>query len=463
MVPQPTQLMQGNEACAAGAIAAGARFFAGYPITPSTEITEELARLMPRVGGKFIQMEDEIASMAAVIGASMAGHKALTTTSGPGFSLMQEMIGYATMTQSPCVIVNVMRAGPSTGLPTEASQGDVMQVRWGTHGEHSIIALCPNSMEECFTLTVDAFNMAERFRTPVIVLSDAVVGHMREGVTLPLAARCASSSGGSQTAPPRSTRVWSRPWTTSCRNWRSGRASRCASRASSTTARAAAPIRGRPQWPRSWGPTCVRLDQQARHKGGCSLNTSDDRLIRLDRFRPAFDKYVTEAPEGSVVYYDSGLVEPMPLTGVELRGGPFTQFAGDEVGKTVVANIVALSAVAAASAFGDPAALREAIRRRVPARFLDLNLQAHELGLTVELKSPAWAELPLGLEASAVRGMASGDDLVIATAGVAARRGDCACLGAVAPDQFGPPLCPMDADLTSPRSRSRATGGIVGP
>lgn len=185
-MPRPIQLMQGNEACAAGAIAAGARFFAGYPITPSTEIAEELAKEMPRVGGKFVQMEDEIASVAAVIGASLAGQKALTATSGPGFSLMQEMIGYATMTQAPCVIINVMRGGPSTGLPTEASQGDVMQARWGTHGEHSIIALCPNSVEECFTLTVDAFNLSERFRTPVIVLSDAVVGHMREGVVLPL-------------------------------------------------------------------------------------------------------------------------------------------------------------------------------------------------------------------------------------------------------------------------------------
>ena len=133
-MPQPIQLMQGNEACAAGAIAAGARFFAGYPITPSTEIAEELAKQLPRVGGKFIQMEDEIASMAAVIGASMAGMKALTATSGPGFSLMQEMIGYASMTQAPCVISNVMRGGPSTGLPTEASQGDVMQARWDAWG-----------------------------------------------------------------------------------------------------------------------------------------------------------------------------------------------------------------------------------------------------------------------------------------------------------------------------------------
>jgi 2-oxoglutarate ferredoxin oxidoreductase subunit alpha len=184
-MPQPMRLLQGNEACAEGAIAAGARFFAGYPITPSTEIAEELARMMPRVGGKFIQMEDEIASMAAVVGASLAGAKALTATSGPGFSLMQENIGYAAMAQVPCVIIDVMRGGPSTGLPTDPAQGDVMQARWGTHGEHSIIALCPSSVAECFTLTVEAFNLAERFRTPVILLSDAVVGHMREGVELP--------------------------------------------------------------------------------------------------------------------------------------------------------------------------------------------------------------------------------------------------------------------------------------
>jgi 2-oxoglutarate/2-oxoacid ferredoxin oxidoreductase subunit alpha len=185
-MPGPRRLIQGNEAIAEGAIAAGARFFAGYPITPSTEIAETLARRMPETGGHFLQMEDEIASMAAVIGASLAGVKALTATSGPGFSLMQENIGYAAMAQVPCVIVDVMRGGPSTGLPTEPSQGDVMQARWGTHGEHSIIALCPSSVEECFTLTVDAFNLAERFRTPVIVLSDACVAHMREAVSLPL-------------------------------------------------------------------------------------------------------------------------------------------------------------------------------------------------------------------------------------------------------------------------------------
>jgi 2-oxoglutarate ferredoxin oxidoreductase subunit alpha len=182
-----SQLVQGNEACAEGAIAAGARFFAGYPITPSTEIAEVLSRRLPQVGGRFVQMEDEIASMAAVVGASLAGTKSLTATSGPGFSLMQETIGYASMVQAPCVIINMMRGGPSTGLPTDPAQGDVMQARWGTHGEHSIIALCPSSVMECFTLTVDAFNLSESYRTPVIVLSDACIGHMREAVALPAA------------------------------------------------------------------------------------------------------------------------------------------------------------------------------------------------------------------------------------------------------------------------------------
>jgi 2-oxoglutarate ferredoxin oxidoreductase subunit alpha len=184
-MPSAPILMQGNEAVAEGAIAAGARFFAGYPITPSTEIAETLSRRMPEVGGSFIQMEDEIASISAVCGASLAGLKALTATSGPGFSLMQEMIGFAEMAQIPCVIVDVMRGGPSTGLPTEPSQGDVMQARWGTHGEHSVIALVPSSVYECYTLTIEAFNLAEQYRTPVIVLSDALIGHMREAVTLP--------------------------------------------------------------------------------------------------------------------------------------------------------------------------------------------------------------------------------------------------------------------------------------
>jgi 2-oxoglutarate/2-oxoacid ferredoxin oxidoreductase subunit alpha len=179
------QLMQGNNACAAGALAVGCRFFAGYPITPSSEIAETMARELPRLGGKFIQMEDEIASIAAVIGASVGGLKAMTATSGPGFSLMQENIGYAIVAEVPCVIINVMRAGPSTGLPTSPSQGDVMQARWGTHGDHPIIALAPASVQEAFELTVRAFNLSEKYRIPTLVLMDEVVGHMREKVVLP--------------------------------------------------------------------------------------------------------------------------------------------------------------------------------------------------------------------------------------------------------------------------------------
>jgi 2-oxoglutarate ferredoxin oxidoreductase subunit alpha len=179
------RLMQGDEACAEGAIAAGCRFFAGYPITPATEIAETLSRRLPQIGGKFIQMEDEIASIAAVIGASVGGAKAMTATSGPGFSLMQENIGYAAMTEIPCVIVDVQRLGPSTGRPTSPSQGDVMQARWGTHGDHPIIALSPSSVREAFDLTIRAFNFAERYRTPVIMLMDELIGHMRERIVLP--------------------------------------------------------------------------------------------------------------------------------------------------------------------------------------------------------------------------------------------------------------------------------------
>jgi 2-oxoglutarate ferredoxin oxidoreductase subunit alpha len=179
------RLMQGNEACAEGAIAAGCRFFAGYPITPATEIAEIMAARLPQVGGKFIQMEDEIASIAAIIGGSVGGAKSMTATSGPGFSLMQENIGYAAMAEIPCVIVNVQRVGPSTGLPTQPSQGDVMQARWGTHGDHPIVVLCPSTVREVYDLTVRAFSLAERYRTPVILLMDAMTGHMREQVTLP--------------------------------------------------------------------------------------------------------------------------------------------------------------------------------------------------------------------------------------------------------------------------------------
>lgn len=178
-------LMQGNEAVVEGAIAAGARFFAGYPITPSTEIAERSALRMPQVGGKFIQMEDEISSIAAVLGASVAGVKAFTATSGPGFSLMQENLGYGAMAEIPCVIVDVQRFGPSTGLATSPSQGDYMQAKWGTHGDHPVIALSPSSVLEAYLLTVRAFNLSEKYRTPVILLMDEIVGHMREGVSLP--------------------------------------------------------------------------------------------------------------------------------------------------------------------------------------------------------------------------------------------------------------------------------------
>ena len=179
------KLLQGNEACVHGGIYAGLNFFAGYPITPSTEIAEICSSMLPRLGGKFMQMEDEIASMAAVIGASLTGSKAMTATSGPGFSLKQENIGYAALTEIPCVIVNVQRCGPSTGLPTQASQGDLMQAKWGTHGDHPIIAISPTSVRDTFDMTVKAFNFSEKYRTPVILLLDEVIGHMREKVELP--------------------------------------------------------------------------------------------------------------------------------------------------------------------------------------------------------------------------------------------------------------------------------------
>lgn len=178
-------MMQGNQACAHGAIVAGCRFFAGYPITPSSEIAEEMSLLLPLVGGRFIQMEDEIASMAAIIGASLTGCKVMTATSGPGFSLKQENIGYACEAEIPCVIINIQRGGPSTGSPTMTSQEDFMQSRWGTHGDHNIIVLSPASVQETFELTITAFNLSEQFRIPVILLSDEIVGHMTEKVILP--------------------------------------------------------------------------------------------------------------------------------------------------------------------------------------------------------------------------------------------------------------------------------------
>jgi 2-oxoglutarate ferredoxin oxidoreductase subunit alpha len=182
MVKRKVELMQGNEACVEGAIAAGMTFYSGYPITPSTEIAEISAERLPKIGGKFIQMEDEIAGISAAIGASLSGVKSMTATSGPGFSLKQESIGYAIITETPCVIVNVQRGGPSTGLPTAPAQGDIMQARWGTHGDHSIIALYPYSVKEIYETTIRAFNLAEKYRTPVILLLDEVIGHMREKI-----------------------------------------------------------------------------------------------------------------------------------------------------------------------------------------------------------------------------------------------------------------------------------------
>lgn len=179
------RFIQGNEACVEGALYAGVEFFAGYPITPSTEIAECLSQRLPERGGKFIQMEDEIASMCAIIGASLTGRKVMTATSGPGFSLKQEAIGYACMTEIPCVIANVQRGGPSTGNPTHVSQGDINQARWGTHGDHNIIALTASNHQDIFSITVDAFNMAETYRTPVILLLDEAVGHLREKLTIP--------------------------------------------------------------------------------------------------------------------------------------------------------------------------------------------------------------------------------------------------------------------------------------
>lgn len=177
--------MNGDTACAEGALAAGCRFFAGYPITPSTEVAERLAHRLPVVGGNFVQMEDELASMAAIVGASVAGARSMTATSGPGFSLMMENLGLAVMMEVPCVVVNVQRGGPSTGLPTLVGQADVMQARWGSHGDYEIVAYCPASPQECFDLTVKAFNTADRFRIPVLVMADEVVGHMTERVTIP--------------------------------------------------------------------------------------------------------------------------------------------------------------------------------------------------------------------------------------------------------------------------------------
>jgi 2-oxoglutarate/2-oxoacid ferredoxin oxidoreductase subunit alpha len=177
--------LDGDFACGEGAMAAGCRFVAGYPITPSTEVVERMARRFPMIGGTFIQMEDELASMAAVVGASWTGTKSMTVTSGPGFSLMMENIGLAAMMETPCVVVNVQRGGPSTGLPTMVGQADMMQARWGSHGDYALIAVCPQSPQEAFDLTVDAFNLSETYRVPVLVMMDECVGHMTEKVIIP--------------------------------------------------------------------------------------------------------------------------------------------------------------------------------------------------------------------------------------------------------------------------------------
>jgi len=184
-IKKKARILQGNEACVEGAILAGVRFFAGYPITPASEIAEGMARKLPQIGGKFIQMEDEIGSIAAIIGASLAGLKSMTASSGPGICLKQENIGFAAIGEIPCVIVNAQRGGPSTGLPTKPSQGDVMQARWGTHGDHPIIALAPSNVMEIMELTIKAVNFSEKYRTPVILLLDEVIAHMREKVVIP--------------------------------------------------------------------------------------------------------------------------------------------------------------------------------------------------------------------------------------------------------------------------------------
>jgi len=194
--------LSGNEACCEGALAAGCRFVAGYPITPSTDIVERISERFPMLGGTFIQMEDEIASSIAILGAAWAGQKAMTVTSGPGFSLMMEHIGLAAMTETPCVFINVQRGGPSTGLPTLPGQADLMQARWGSHGDYEIIALSPNSPQECFEMTIESFNLSEKYRTPVMLMSDECVGHMTEKVVIPPAAELEVQPRRYTTLPP---------------------------------------------------------------------------------------------------------------------------------------------------------------------------------------------------------------------------------------------------------------------
>ncbi|MFW6265715.1 MAG: 2-oxoacid:acceptor oxidoreductase subunit alpha [Halanaeroarchaeum sp.] len=192
VLPPGNRFMTGDEAIAYGAIYAGCRFFAGYPITPASEVAETMSEELPKVGGRYVQMEDELGSIAAVVGASWSGRKAMTATSGPGFSLMQENLGYAVMTETPLVVVDVQRSGPSTGQATLPAQGDVQQARWGTHGDHPIVALTPASVQEAFDMTVRAFDIAERYRTPVVLLADGIIGHARESFTVPESVSTAS-------------------------------------------------------------------------------------------------------------------------------------------------------------------------------------------------------------------------------------------------------------------------------
>ena len=197
-----THFMLGDNAIAEGAIAAGCRFFGGYPITPSTEVAERMAQRLPQIGGSYVQMEDEIASMAVILGAAWAGRKAMTATSGPGFSLMMENLGLGIITETPVVICNVQRAGPSTGLPTAVAQGDMMQARWGSHGHYEIIAIVPWSVQECFDLTIRAFNLAERYRTPVLLMADAEIGHLTERLVVPPVEEIETWSRKRPTLPP---------------------------------------------------------------------------------------------------------------------------------------------------------------------------------------------------------------------------------------------------------------------
>ena len=273
-----------------------------------------LSRRLPQVGGTFIQMEDEIASIAAVCGASLAGVKALTATSGPGFSLMQEMLGFATMAQIPCVVVDVMRGGPTTGLPTEPAQGDVMQARWGTHGEHSVIALVPSSVEECYTLTVEAFNLSEQYRTPVIVLSDALVGHMREAVTFPDPGSCASPSAERPTASRTNTTPSPVRSTTSCRGRHWARRFGCTPPASSTTAAAALPDTADPEIAGISDGTCARRSTTT------ATRSSASRRREMDGAEVAIFAYGSVARSAKAVVMQAraqgvrvGLVRPITL------------------------------------------------------------------------------------------------------------------------------------------------------